>query len=277
MDLSRLRTRRNILALALAGAATRVASARALQSTAGCDIGFTNGLLTIGGADCKLLSPAGMDGASIGLPPQMVDARTTSAPVSSSGGTSSSTTSQGTSTTGTTTTSSPSTTTSTTSPQAERQARLQEHRDKKRRKRGRKTDQKQTQKGRQQTRKKTRLDAQEEQDRLASMAHCSDFKDQKEAIEYLAQFTDEWETLDPDRDKVPCEDLKAVTCNQLRLEEGAGLADPDDIENAVQSWLKRSGFSGSNNALGLNADKDGVVCPPKTTSDATTEGLIANG
>ena len=140
MDLSRVHSRRTIVALALAGIAARVAPVRAAQTTAGCDIGFTNGLLTIGGEDCELLSPPGLDGANIGLPGHMVSGTGTP----STGGTATSA-QETSSTTGTSTS-------STTSPQAERQARLQKRRNKNRTHKGRKRDQRKTQASRKKTR-----------------------------------------------------------------------------------------------------------------------------
>jgi hypothetical protein len=261
MDLSKLRSRRNILALALVGAAARVVPVRA-QLNAGCEYGITNGLVTIGGDNCDLP-----------VPQQMIDARTNAGGNTSGLGTVSS---QGTSATGTTTTSSPSST-STTSPQAERQARLQKRRDKKRRKRGRKTDKKHTKDTRRGTRKQARRDAQEEADRLASLKRCSDFANQKQAIEYMAQYGDEEDFLDPDNDKSPCEDLKPVTCDQLRREEGADVA-PAKVEEAVQSWLKRHGFSKSNNPLGLPVAGD-VLCPAEETPPAAeiTQAQFVHG
>lgn len=264
MDLSKLRSRRSILALALAGAASRVVPARA-QSTAGCEIGWTNGLLTIGGSDCKLLSPPGMDGAELGLPPQMVDGRTSGGTTPATTSTSS-TSSQGTSSTGTTTTSSPSSTTSTTSPQAERQARLQAHRSKKRRKRGRRTDQKQTQKGRRHTQRKDRRDAQEEADTLASLKRCKDFTDQKSAVEYLAQYSDAQQFLDPDKDGMACEDLPPVTCRQVWTEEVD--------RQGVTSWFKRHGFTSSNDPYGLYDSDKKLFCPnqPETAAQSSANG-----
>lgn len=256
MDLSKLRSRRNILALALAGVAARVAPVKAAQSTAGCDIGFTYGLLTIGGDDCQLLSPPGMDGAQIGLPIQIVDGRgSSSTSTSTSTGTMSS---QGTSTTGTSTTSTPTSTTLTTSPQAERQARLQDRRSKKRRKRGRKTDQKQTQKGRRHTRRSTKRDEQEQADYLATLKRCKDFTNQKSAIEYLAQYEDAQQFLDPDRDGIACEDLPAVTCKQVWVEE--------QDRAGVTSWFKRHGFTSSNDPFGFYDADAKQFCPTQPES-----------
>lgn len=240
MDLSKLRSRRNILALALAGAAARVAPVRAAQSTAGCDIGFTNGLVTIGGADCELL---GSNGANVGLPIQLVDDR-------GSGSTSSSgvaTSSQGTSTTGVSTTSSPTTTTS--SVQAERQAELQKKRDKKRTKRGRQTTKRKTKSNKKQTQKQTRRDGEEESARLANVARCSGFTTQKEAVEYIAQYGDDDRFLDSDRDGMACENLPPVTCDQFTTQPEA------------QSWWRRHDFTTSKDPYGLYDADAKKVCP----------------
>lgn len=249
MDLSKLRSRRNILALALAGVGARVVPVKAMQLNAGCEYGITNGIVTIGGADCDLP-----------VPQQMIDARTNADGDDSILGTASS---QGTSTTGTSTTSTPSTSTSTTSPQAERQAKLQEHRSRKRRKKTSKRSNQDTKQGRRKTRKSAERDAQEEADRLAAMAQCTDFIDQKSAIESLAQFEDEWETLDPDRDDLPCENLDALTCDQVWLDE--------KDRQGVTSWFKRHGYSGSNDPFGFYDDAKKVFCyrdQPQTTTQA---------
>lgn len=239
MDLSKLRSRRNILGLAIAGALTRVVPVRAAQSTAGCDISFTYGLLTIGGDNCQLLSPPGMDGANIALPIQMVDDRGSGGnATTSSGGT---TSSQGSGVAGATTTTTSTSSSSTTSPQAERQARLKKHRDKKRRKRGRKTDQKQTQKGRKRTRRQARIDA---------LITCDDFATQKAAIEWLAQNPGDAAALDPNGDGLPCVELPRVSCSQFT-----------DAKDARQ-WLRFYGFAvDASEPFGLY---DGVeICPAK--------------
>lgn len=136
MDLSRVHSRRTIMALALAGIAARVSPVRAAQTTAGCDIGFTYGLLTIGGEECELLSPPGMNRANIGLPGHMV---------SGNGAASARVTATSAQETSSLTSAS---TNSTTSPQAERQAHLQKRRNKNRTHKGRERDQRKTQAGR---------------------------------------------------------------------------------------------------------------------------------
>ena len=235
MDLSRVHSRRTIVALALAGIAARVAPVRAAQTTAGCDIGFTNGLLTIGGEDCELLSPPGLDGANIGLPGHMVSGTGTAS--TSGTATSAQETSSLTSTS----------TSSTTSPQAERQARLQKRRNKHRTHKGRKRDQRKTQAGRKQTRKQSRIEA---------LITCEDFSSQKEAIEWMNQYSEDRATLDPDGDLIACEELSAVRCSQFTSQA------------EVKSWHKLMGFQ-ETDPFGLkgNGDNADAYCPklPETT------------
>jgi len=226
MDLSRLRSRRNILGLAVAGALTRVVPVRAAQTTAGCDIGFTYGLLTIGGTDCQLLSPPGMDGANISLPTHMVDGRSSSSTTAVDGAiTSPQVTSPVTGT--------PTTPTSTTSLQAERQARLQKRRAKKRTKRGRTTAQRKKQSTRKKDRKIT----------------CDDFTTQKAAVEWLAQYPEDAESLDPNGDRLPCVELAKVSCSQFT-----------DAEEA-REWLKFYGYPVVNDPFGLYDETRQKICP----------------
>lgn len=226
MNLSRLRSRRNILGLALAGALTRVMPVHAAQTTAGCDIGFTYGLLTIGGDDCQLLSPPGMDGANISLPIQMVDGRSSgSTPAVAGTATSSQATSP---VTGTATPS-----TSTTSLQAERQARLQKRRTKKRTKRGRATAQRKKQSTRKKDRKIT----------------CDDFTTQKAAVEWLAQYPEDAARLDPNGDRRPCVELEKVSCSQFT-----------DAEEA-RDWLKFYDYPVVNDPFGLYDETKQKLCP----------------
>src|ERR1051325_4104769 len=67
MDLSRLRSRRGILAMALVAAVARVVPVKA-QWTNGCEYGMTNGLVTIGGDNCGVAVPGHMiDGTGTSL------------------------------------------------------------------------------------------------------------------------------------------------------------------------------------------------------------------
>ena len=77
MDLSRLRTRRGVVAALVAAAASRVlpAPVRA-QLNSGCEYGITNGLVTIGGTDCH-----------VAVPGHMIDARSTTDNASANTGT----------------------------------------------------------------------------------------------------------------------------------------------------------------------------------------------
>lgn len=222
MDLSRVHSRRTIMATVLAGIAARVTTVRAAQSTAGCDIGFTNGLLTIGGEECELLSPPGLDGANIGLPGHMVSGNSSSS-------------------TGGTATSAQETSPTTTSPQAERQARLKKRRNKKRTKKGRRRNQRKTQADRKRTRKKNRIEA---------LITCKDFSSQKAAIEWMNQYSEDRAALDPDGDLIACEELPAVRCSQF------------SSQAEVKSWHKLMGFGETDpfglKGNGQNAD---VFCP----------------
>jgi hypothetical protein len=227
MNLSRLPSRRTILGLAVAAALTRVVPVRAAQTTAGCDIGFTYGLLTIGGADCQLLSPPGMDGTNISLPTHLVDGRSSSTTAVDGTITPLQATSP---VTGTSTTS-----TSTTSLQAERQARLQKRRTKKRTKRGRATAQRKKQATRKKDRKIT----------------CEDFTTQKAAIEWLAQYPEDTESLDPNGDRLPCVELAKVSCSQFT-----------DAEDA-RAWLKFYDYPVVNDPFGLYDETRQKICPAK--------------
>lgn len=212
MDLSRTRLpRRGVLALAAAAALARFLPARA-QSTAGCDIGFVNGLLSIGGADCGILSPPGLQGADISLPGHMVDA------------------------TGAADATSTSTTTET--PQQVRQERLQRRRDHRRNQRGNTRDRREDKQQRQGDRRRAEADA---------LTSCDDFRDQKEAIEWMTQFPDDRERLDPNHNGLACETLKAVTCSQF------------SSRNEVASWHERNGL-GERDPYRLRDDL-GVWCP----------------
>lgn len=144
--------------IALAGAVSRVDPSGPRNQRSAAKLASTNGLLTIGGQECGLLSSLGMDSARISLSGHLVDDTGTGATAAS-----------GMSTTASHEMSTLTSTSSTTSLQAERQAQLQKRRAKKRKQRGRRTDQKQTQKGHRHTRRQTRSETREEQDRLASL------------------------------------------------------------------------------------------------------------
>lgn len=182
MTLSRLRTRRSVLGLGWLGAAAGLARAVPVraQSTAGCEIGFVNGLLSIGGAECGLLSPPGMSGANVALPGHLVDA--------TGGGDATSTA------------------TTTQSPQEIRQERLQRRRDHQRRQRNNTRDRREDKQQRQGDRRRAAADA---------VTTCDDFSDQKAAIEWVTQFPADRDALDPNRNGLACETLKPVTCAQF--------------------------------------------------------------
>lgn len=205
MDLSALRLpRRGVLALAVAAALTRSLPARA-QSTAGCEVGIVNGLLSIGGADCGILSPPGLQGANVALPGHMVDATDASDATS---------------------------TTSTETPQQIRQERLQRRREHRRRQRGNTRDRREDKQQRQGDRRRTEAEA---------LTTCEDFRDQKEAIEWMKEFGDE-AALDPNNNGLACETLRAVTCSQF------------GSRNEVESWHVRHGLDSDPYKLKVGAD-----------------------
>jgi hypothetical protein len=125
--------------------------------------------------------------------------------------------------------------TSTTSLQTERQARLQKHRTKKRTKRGRVTAQRKKQAARKKDRKIT----------------CDDFTTQKAAVEWLAQYPEDAESLDPNGDRRPCVELEKVSCSQFT-----------DAEEA-REWLKFYDYPVVNDPFGLYDETKQKICPAK--------------
>lgn len=205
MDLSRLRSRRGVLAMALAAALSRVMPAKA-QWTTGCEYGITNGLLTIGGDDC-----------GIAVPSHMID------------GTGNSLDDDATGTVGT----------FNDTRNEDRQDRLFDRRDQKRDKRSRRTNKKQDQKDRRHERK----------------ILCEDFSSQLQAVEAMAQNPWAAKMLDPDGDGIPCEDLRALTCDEF-----------GDEAEAV-NWFNRMGYTKDYDPFKLFDKETDSVCTYRAICD----------
>lgn len=128
----------------------------------------------------------------------------------------------------------------TTSPQQVRQERLQKRRTRRDSKRGRKRDRKNKDTVKRQTR---RAEA------LAAEITCEDFRDQKAALDHLAQFGDAGAVLDSDFDGLPCEHLAPVTCSQFSSQRDAAV------------WFHARGFHEGYDPFSLlEGDKADIVC-----------------
>lgn len=205
MDLSHLRNRRGVLAVALIAALSRVMPVRA-QGTGDCQYTFINGLLTIGGDNC-----------GIAVPGHMVDATNNSLNDDFDGSVGS----------------------NVDSPNEIRQDRLYDRRNRRRTVRSRHTDQKQTQRGRRHERK----------------ILCEDFSNQFDAVEAMAQNPWAAKKLDPDGDGIPCEDLRALTCDEF-----------SDEAEAVK-WFQRMGYSKEYDPFKLYDAETSSVCTFRATCD----------
>ncbi len=292
MDLSRLRTRRGIVAALAAVAFSRVLpqSTRA-QLNGDCEYGIVNGLISIGGAECDLA-----------VPQHMVDG-TSDATTDADG------------TVGTTTQ----------SPKELRTERLQRKRDHKRDKRGRRTERNQDQQDRKQVRKILCEDFSTQLQAVEAMSHspseawrldpdgdgipceeltpltcsafddeaeatnwfnkmgysknydpfkmfdaetggicterktCDDFSTQKQAVEWLTDNPVDRKRLDPDNDSAPCQKLATVTCKAFTT-----------IEEA-KAWFNNNGFTDKKDPYKLYDSTAEVVCPELACSKFTTQ------
>jgi hypothetical protein len=230
MDFSSLRTRRGLFRLFLAGFGLRFADTARAQTTAGCQIGFVNGLLQISGANCELLTPPGLGGAEVSPPSSLapiVEAPQTTGTTS--------TTSTSTTSTGTTGTSQPTTL------KQERMLRRRQHHQQKKQNNH---DHKKSKRNRKQTHKKDKRTRQRE--RITS---CSDFSTQKAAVEWLAQHPEDAKRLDPDGNGAACENLPAVTCKDFSTQ-----ADAED-------WATLYGFTPQRDPYNLFRGANDAVCP----------------
>lgn len=289
MVFSRLRSRRGVVAALVAGAFARAlpGPVRA-QWTNGCEYGMTNGLVTIGGADC-----------GVAVPGHMVDGTGSSLDDASTG----------------------SVGTFTDTRKEDRQDRLIDRRDKRRRQRGRRTDRNQDQQDRQQERKILCEDFSTQLQAVEAMSHspqeawrldpdgdgipceeltpltckalgteaeatswfkkmgytpaydpfklydaetggvctkratCDDFRNQKEAVEWMTDHPKDTARLDPDGDGAPCAKLATVTCKAFSTQDEA------------KQWFTRNGFSAAKDPYKLIDPDYTEVCPKRATCD----------
>jgi hypothetical protein len=180
MVLSARKSRRGVVALVLSAVALKFAPAARAQ-TAGCQMGFVNGLLTGAGDDCQLFRPPGLSGAQISAPSHLAGAIVTDDAADDAAATAQ---------------------TDAEIAAERRQRRRDQHRDKK----DNNQDHKQDKRARKEDHKEDKRDR-----RIT----CEDFDDQKEAIEWLAQHVDDGDALDPDGDGVACEHLDTVRCSDF--------------------------------------------------------------
>jgi hypothetical protein len=276
--------------MSLVAALSRVAPVKA-QWTSGCDYGITNGLLTIGGADCDVAVPGHMiDGTDNALDDE----------VDGSVGNFTDTRNE------------------------DRQDRLNDRRDQRRRKRSRKTNRKQDQQDRKQVRKILCSDFSSQLEAVEAMSHspfeawrldpdgegipceeltpltcrslgteaeatnwfnkmgytpaydpfklydaetggvctkratCADFKTQKEAVEWVTDHPKDAKKLDPDGDGAPCADLSPVTCKAFSTQDEA------------KQWFNRNGFTAAKDPYKLIDPELNEVCPKRATCDDFT-------
>jgi hypothetical protein len=291
MDLSRLRTRRGIVAALAAVAFSRVLPqpARA-QLNADCEYGITNGLITIGGAECDLA-----------VPQHMVDGRSN---VDGDDGIVGSTTE---------------------SPNEIRTERLQRKRDHKREKRGRRTERNQDQQDRKVERRILCEDFSTQLQAVEAMSHspseawrldpdgdgipceeltpltcsafddeaeatnwfnkmgytkeydpfklydkeadsvcstfrvtCKTFTTQKQAVEWMTDHPKDAKRLDPDSDGAPCANLPPVTCKAFTTQDEA------------KQWFNRNGFTPAKDPYKLIDPELNEVCPKRAICDDFT-------
>jgi hypothetical protein len=290
MDLSRLRTRRGIVAaLAAVAFSSLLPEGVKAQLNAGCEYGMTNGLVTIGGDNCGLA-----------VPQHMVDAKSNADGDDGALGTAGSTTQ---------------------SPQELRQERLLRHRDHVRTKRGRRTEQKQLQQGRHQERKIVCEDFSNQLQAVEAMSHspseawrldpdgdgipcerltpltcrslgteaqatnwfnkmgytpvndpfklydaetggvcserktCDDFSTQKQAVEWLTDHPKDKNRLDPDGNFAPCANLPTVTCGAFSNQKEA------------INWFNHNNFTQRRDPYGLHNAQTGSICPVTTCAN----------
>lgn len=121
----------------------------------------------------------------------------------------------------------------------DRQDRLQNRRDQKRDKRYRRGN-----------RRRDTQDRRHEREIL-----CEDFSSQLQAVEALAQNPWAENKLDPDGDGVPCEHLRALTCDEF-----------DDEAEAV-NWFNRMGYTKAYDPFKLFDHETDSVCTERRTCD----------
>lgn len=194
MNWSTRLTRRRVVAggstLAALTALSAAAQTAPVTGVAGCEIGFVNGLLQIGGTECTLMTPPGL-GAAIDPPSTLTQFVADDGTISPDGAVAAD---------GTTTTE---------TQQQVRTERLQAKRDKRRTQRGRRTDRQHDQNTRSSNRRRTRrTNRQTKRDAVeAAKVYCEEFDYQEDAQKYLEQ---EWisdgdrERLDPNGDRIAC-------------------------------------------------------------------------
>lgn len=203
-------TRRHLFGLLGGAASIALAEIARAQTTDGCEIGFVNGLLTIGGAECEVLQAGG---AQVAAPSHLAGEVVTQEQDA--------------------------TTASSTTDRATQEEIQQRRRDHKQRKKDNKRSQKRD--------KRNRAENRHERNRNAKTS-CDDFSDQKEAIEWLAQFPEDADLIDPDGDGLACEHLDQVRCNDFSNEEEA------------QAWVDQFGFTPQDDPFNLFKQNDLTPC-----------------
>jgi hypothetical protein len=89
-------------------------------------------------------------------------------------------------------------------------------------------------------------------------ATCDDFRDQKEAVEWLTDHPKDQDRLDPDGDGAPCAKLAPVTCKAFGTPQEA------------TQWFTRNGFSAGKDPYKLIDPELNEVCPKRATCDDFT-------
>jgi hypothetical protein len=89
-------------------------------------------------------------------------------------------------------------------------------------------------------------------------ATCDDFRDQKEAVEWLTDHPKDQDRLDPDGDGAPCAKLAPVTCKAFGTPQQA------------TQWFTRNGFSAGKDPYKLIDPELNEVCPKRATCDDFT-------
>jgi hypothetical protein len=293
MNLSRLRSRRGVLAMSLAAALSRVVPVKA-QLGNGCEYTFINGLLTIGGEEC-----------GIAVPGHMIDGTGNSLDDDTDGNVGNFNDTRN----------------------EDRQDRLFDRRDRKRDKRSRRTNQKQDQHTRRHERRvlcedfDTQLEAVVAMSENPSYANkldpdgdgipcerltpltcaalgteaqatswfhkmgytptydpfklydaetggvctvrglCGDFRSQKEAVEWITNHPKDAAKLDPDGDGAPCANLTPVSCKSFNSQDEA------------KQWFNRNGFDiATKDPYNLYDPETNSICPERATcSDFDTQ------
>ncbi|MCC6177050.1 MAG: hypothetical protein IT305_17210 [Chloroflexi bacterium] len=180
----------------------------AAQSVNGCGISVVNGLLQID-PECVITGPSGPQvTAPAHLAPQAVTTSTNAA-----------------------------------SPADIRAERMQRRRDNKHTRHFNRRDNRRDHSYRR--RRRRTLRNRRQRDRIIT---CADFFNQKDALDFLAQYGQYANVLDPDGDGFPCEHLAPVTCSAFRNQSEA------------RSWFERRGFTPANDPYKLVADGKTTPC-----------------